>query len=306
VTQLLLHGAVRQGMTDRHYDADHDAPAAARGASLRGLVNGLGATLSITLVVGMGYWSYGLAVRDVSGVPVVRALEGPMRVAPEAPGGMQAAYQGLSVNTVAAEGTAAPLPERIILAPPPVPLDAADGPLPGSLPADPAEGWRTDLTDASVLMDSQEPPATQARLDADASTGLRLVSADVPGVARSPVPPQRPGTDLVAEAAAQATIAALSPVRSVDVEPEALTPGTRLVQLGAYDTKDAARDDWDRLASRFPALLEGKGRVIQEAESGGSAFYRLRAHGFEDEGDARRFCAVLLAESGTCIPVLIR
>ena len=66
-----------------------------------------GALMSVALIDGLGVWGYQLAVRDVSGVPVVRALEGPMRVAPDDPGGEQAEHQGLAVNNVAAEGVAA-------------------------------------------------------------------------------------------------------------------------------------------------------------------------------------------------------
>ena len=52
--------------------------------------------------------------------------------------------------------------------------------------------------------------------------------------------------------------------------------------------------------------MGGKARVIQEAESGGRTFYRLRAMGFDDINDARRFCSVLVAENADCIPVTTR
>src|SRR5690606_8862985 len=81
------------------------------------LVNLAGAVLSVALVAGVGIWSYRLMVRDVTGVPVIRALAGPIRVSPEDPGGRQAAYQGLSVNAVAAEGGAAGAAQTIALAP---------------------------------------------------------------------------------------------------------------------------------------------------------------------------------------------
>ena len=58
------------------------------------LVNLAGAALSVTLMLGVGVWSYRLMVRDVTGVPVIRALGGPIRVSPDDPGGRQAALQG--------------------------------------------------------------------------------------------------------------------------------------------------------------------------------------------------------------------
>ena len=69
---------------------------------------------------------------------------------------------------------------------------------------------------------------------------------------------------------------------------------------------EAARADWARLTTRFGDLMAGKAMVVQSAQSGGRAFYRLRAQGFENEDDARRFCAALLAENAACIPVAHR
>src|SRR5690606_33390739 len=89
------------------------------------MVNLAGALGSVALVLSLGYWGWELAVRDVRGVPVVRALEGPMRTAPEEVGGRVIDHQGLSVNDVAARdgGTGS---DRVVLAPAPVDLTADD------------------------------------------------------------------------------------------------------------------------------------------------------------------------------------
>jgi hypothetical protein len=79
-----------------------------------------------------------------------------------------------------------------------------------------------------------------------------------------------------------------------------------LVQLGAYESPEIARQEWTRFSSRFGEYMEGKQRVVQRAESGGRTFYRLRALGFEDLSDARRFCSALLAKKADCIPVVTR
>ena len=84
------------------------------------VVNWIGAILSVSLVVGLSVWAWQLTVRDVSGVPVIRALEGPMRVAPENPGGTVADHQGLAVNRITEGEEAAPAAERIVLAPAPL------------------------------------------------------------------------------------------------------------------------------------------------------------------------------------------
>jgi hypothetical protein len=49
--------------------------------------------------------------------------------------------------------------------------------------------------------------------------------------------------------------------------------------------------------------MDGKALVVQAAESGGRTFYRLRAHGFADETEARGFCTTMLEQNASCIPV---
>jgi hypothetical protein len=79
--------------------------------------------------------------------------------------------------------------------------------------------------------------------------------------------------------------------------------GSRLVQLGAFDSEDQALSEWDRLYGSFGDYLEGKQRLIQKATSGGRDFYRLRVVGFDDGSDAQRFCSAFLARKSACIPV---
>lgn len=100
--------------------------------SIGPLVNMIGAVASLALVAGTGVWGYKLLMRDVSGVPVVRAVEGPMRIQPEDPGGRQADHQGLAVNRVAAAGSAAAPADRLTLAPAPINLSDEDGTATGS------------------------------------------------------------------------------------------------------------------------------------------------------------------------------
>ena len=111
-------------------DFDHSDFGGAYDAPVRStfstVLNWIGAALSLGLIAGLGYWAYQLVVRDVTGVPVVRALEGPMRIAPEDPGGSTAAFQGLAVNAIAAEGTAEAPADLVVLAPVEVNLTEED------------------------------------------------------------------------------------------------------------------------------------------------------------------------------------
>ena len=49
------------------------------GAVLGTVTNWAGAAISLGLIVGAVMWGHSLLSRDVSGVPVVKALDGPMR-----------------------------------------------------------------------------------------------------------------------------------------------------------------------------------------------------------------------------------
>lgn len=52
--------------------------------------------------------------------------------------------------------------------------------------------------------------------------------------------------------------------------------------------------------------MRGRDRLIVKASSGGRDFYRLRAVGFADIDDAKRFCATMVAGDVDCIPILAR
>jgi len=77
-----------------------------------------GAAISVALVIGVGVWGWRLMVRDVTGIPVVSAMETPMRLSPTDPGGQVTPHSGLSVNAIAALGEAAPPEDVLYLAPP--------------------------------------------------------------------------------------------------------------------------------------------------------------------------------------------
>ncbi|MFC0813379.1 SPOR domain-containing protein, partial [Paracoccus panacisoli] len=89
------------------------------------LTHYLGALVSVGLMVGLAVWGYQLIVRDVSGVPVIRAVEGEARTAPDEPGGELTDRTGLAVNTVAGGGNAKAA-DKVAIAPAPTALDGQD------------------------------------------------------------------------------------------------------------------------------------------------------------------------------------
>jgi len=320
----------RQGqqMADADYDGygGYDGGRETGPVAARRYVNLIGGLISLGLVVGFGIWGYKLAVRDVRGVPVIQAMDGPMRIAPEDPGGEIASHQGLAVNAVAAVGVAASMPDRLVLAPRPAELapedvaglaaqGRAEG-LPVSVPGEALPGGADMVLAAAPPTESASPTAvavdaaiaealgllTETDADDEVLTlaGIELDPEPVVegAMPSSPRPKPRPGS----RAAAAPAVAAVIPAAQ-EVDPATIPIGTRLVQFGAFDSANEARAEWVRLSGQFGELMAGKGVVLQPAESGGRTFYRLRAHGFDDEADARRFCSAFVAQNATCIPV---
>ncbi|MEZ5675457.1 Sporulation related domain-containing protein [Thalassovita litoralis] len=274
------------------------------------MANWAGAAVSLALVVGVGVWGYQLVARDVSGIPVVRAAEGPMRIQPDDPGGAAAVNQGLAVNSVAATGSAEPPADQLILAPKPIQLsdeDVAQGQLATAVSSTASAAAHSSGTSVSVddlvasLTQDAEP------LETLQPARMKAPEVDVPGVERGLGRSLRPQTRPAGLQKTSAPAASVSaPSGAVEVDAGSLPAGTRLAQLGAYESAEIARKEWDRLFGRFGDYMDDKKRVIQKAESGGRTFYRLRAHGFADINDARRFCSALVAEKAECIPVTTR
>ena len=332
-------------MAEIEYSSMNDGAPDFRLPSLGKMVNVAGAVISLGLIAGLGWWGYQLVVRDVSGVPVVRALDGPMRVAPEDPGGQLADHQGLAVNSIPAEGEAQAPADRLVLAPQATQLTDEDTPVAtqqveapaATVITEPAPSVADTSAVASVASELAEPApvpnadsgaaagaeepgdaAATGQLDAAITAALTaataeettaptltdtsgrplvIVPSDLGGVTRSIVPLGRPDN-----------LAAL-PVLPVgddgvlSMTPAEIPTGTRLAQLGAFDSRDIAEAEWKRLGAKFPEFISGKARVIEEAQSGGKLFFRLRAHGFDGLADARRFCAAFVAADLNCIPV---
>lgn len=328
-------------MADFAYSrSEMDAAEELNSGNLQSMIHFLGGLVSIVLIAGLVAWGWQLLVRDVSGVPVVQALVGPMRVVPDEPGGAQAAHQGLAVNQIAEGQEAAPAADQIVLAPAPVEL--ADLTNVAPVIPQPANSVAEPVAEVALLQTPQAPAAptpqsvaaassalinellneantganTGANIGANTSsntssnsgaTALRrdTVSISVAGVRSSLVPAPRPvALQLAAANAAPASSPSATAPSEIDIT--TLSPGTRLVQLGAFDSPEDARREWGRLAAAYPDFFGPRDRIVMEAVSGGRTFFRLRAHGFADLMDARRFCTALLAEGAPCIPVTVR
>ena len=280
----------------------------------------VGAALSLSLLTGAIGWSYQLIVRDINQIPIVRAQLGPLRVAPDDPGGLTAANQGLSVTQLAVNERPI-LSDEIFLAPAAEVLSEENVALQISeenssitnkekfdtlevstensldlkiLPEQNATGLASN--NEAVLSTAAFSPK---KLEIENAVSLALsLTNEVNSSFNSLRPKIRPvvlnqiQTDNIAQSVANELVVTL-PV------------GSAVVQLGAFESKSLAQIEWQRLEALLGSVLTSKNMVIQKAESGGKVFYRLRAFGFDDLSDARQFCSAV-NDKVACIPVVTR
>ncbi len=261
---------------------------------------------SLAVVGGFGYWAVSLGTRNPNEVPIIRAMEGPARVQPDNPGGEQASHQGLAVNSVQSSGGVAAPANQVALAPEPEPLSSEDlaraDLQPVQKPAKPAVAVApTEPEQQQLAQRSEAPQEAPSPLD-DQLSG-RVIQDTPYSPRRSLRPISRPrGLAAQLENIQPASASPTPLAESV----ESVPLGTRLIQLGAYDSRDLAAQEWDKLFAKHGDLLDGKKRLIQAAESGGRKFFRLRAVGFASKDESRTLCSALLARGTPCIPVTAR
>ena len=285
--------------------------------ALGSVANWIGALVSLALVIGVSLWAYRLVVRDVSGVPVIKASSEPMRVAPQNPGGTAALNQGLSVNQVVEAGDDTQ-PEFVTLAPRPVALGDDDIPTaqiePVSTAVIAAPSRKAATVDIQTLADQIAVEVAPLNGELDTSEIVRLDSSSIENALKQALrepqtsvefvslrPKKRPDRLQRDVAVPSGELAALR-----ELAPDQIPVGTALVQLGAFASPEIARSEWRRLSGKFSSFMAGRELVIQRAVNGDRIFYRLRAAGFSDLSDARRFCSTLKAAETDCVPVVTR
>ena len=279
-----------------------------------------GAALSLFLLAGAIGWSYQLIVRDVNQIPIVRAQLGPLRVAPDNPGGLTAANQGLSVTQLAVNEKPL-LSNEIYLAP------AAEILNEENLALKVKEEYESNKVDGAfeikevnaensmnleTLPDQKEVDRktndvgvlskvafSQKKIEIENAVSLALSITNEPDKSLSWLRPKiRPVGFYRNGNITEDQIVSNEPMPKLPI-------GSAVVQLGAFDSKSLAESEWQRFEKILGSILIPKKMVVQKAESGGKIFYRLRASGFSDISDARQFCTAI-SDKVACIPVVTR
>ena len=279
-----------------------------------------GTALSLCLLAGAIGWSYQLIVRDINQIPIVRAQLGPLRVAPDNPGGLTAANQGLSVTQLAVSEKPL-LSNEIHLAPAAEILNADNLALQITEDVKSNKDNQTfeikevnaentlNLTVVSnkIEADSRSKEEevlsqvafSQKKMEIENAVSLALSIANNPVASPTSLRPKiRP---MVFLANNKTTVDGVASNEIISEPPM----GSALVQLGAFESMKLASSEWQRFEKLLGSMLISKNMVVQKAERGGKIFYRLRAAGFDDISDARQFCTAI-SDKVACIPVVTR
>jgi len=85
------------------------------------------------------------------------------------------------------------------------------------------------------------------------------------------------------------------------VAPAAVAPvGRAMVQVASVESEAGAAAEWARLSRKMPELLGERSPLVQRAEAGGHAVWRVRTGGFADVAAATQFCVKVRARGAGC------
>lgn len=245
---------------------------------------------------GIVWYAYDLGIRagSESVAPLIKAEEGPAKIRPEEPGGMEVPYQDKLVYDRLAPDQAEPPAERLL--PPP------EAPLPPPQAAEPPPPVAAPLDSAGVQVPEPPPP----------SPLIALIETEVP---KSDVPP--PLTAGIETAAPEAVPTPPAPevAASQEAAPakeaESATDLTAApaesyrVQVAAMRSSEAAYGGWQRLQAQHKDLLGKLKLTVQRVDLGPEkgVFYRVQAGPLADRAAARDLCTKLSLRRVGCLIV---
>lgn len=211
-------------------------------------------------------------VAAIDEVPLIQAPEGPYKVRPENPGGLDVDADSLTHSVAEGRDPGGELALDVI---PEEPVPVITTPPVRSAP----------VPEPGTAVTAQKAPAEKAQpKPAEAPPAKETPKLEAQKPAPKPEPKQEtpkpePAKPAPAQAASNVT-----------------------VQLGAFNSAASADQVWSKLSGRVGAL-GGLRRSVQPVETGGRTLYRLRAGGIASEAQAASVCAAVQAAGEQCVIV---
>ncbi len=239
----------------------------------------------------------------MSNVPNITQNFGRPSYRPEAPAGMDADVRRMALVAIGLGGVLAVVIGIVSLSHHvhhgvPV-IEAVAGPV-RVKPLDPGgmkvAGAEEAASGVEALGPTSEKPAIRALRAKTRQAGLHEAATHAAPV-HAVVAEQRPVSSPAIVPAPPVQKA--SATQALPVAPMAAPRGTT-VQLAAFDTQQAAEQDWGKMAEKIPGLFDGHRPEVERAKLAGRAVYRLRTGGFATIAAATEFCGKVRARGGDC------
>ena len=160
-------------------------------------------------------------------------------------------------------------------------------------------GAEEAVTGVEALAPAAERPAIRA-LHAKRPAPHPVQTAEARPAAAPAAPADfAPAAFAPAAIAPAAAVQRAAATQALPVPPSVAPRGTS-VQLAAFETQQAAEQDWGKLAVKVPGLFDGHRPEVERAQVAGHTVYRLRTGGFTNLAAATAFCGKLRAHGGDC------
>ena len=283
-----------------------------------------GAVISLNLILWAGYWTYNIISRDINGIPIVAAQPGPLRVAPDTPGGIEAENIELAVTKIASQELP-PNPKAVELAPSTekltpddltifqairqkkiidrqaalnnqIHLGVIEPNISKEISLEPVNTV-TNTANYSITENQSELVAAALALALKPSADNLIGSAVAQNKFKQIKPRLRPGSLL--EASVSTTETVIRPALA------SVETGLAVVQFGTFATETVAFEEWDRLSKNLSVILDGRPKYVERIKRNGNEIYRLRLGGFVNIDDASRFCSAVISQEN-CVPVIAK
>lgn len=283
-----------------------------------------GAVISVNLILWAGYWTYNIISRDINGIPIVAAQPGPLRVAPDTPGGIEAENIELAVTKIASQELP-PNPKAVELAPGTekltpddltifqairqkkiidrqaalnnqIHLGVIEPNLSKEISLEPVNTV-TNTANYSITENQSELVAAALALALKPSADNLIANAVAQNKFKQIKPRLRPGSLL--EASVSTTETVIRPALA------SVETGLAVVQFGTFATETVAFEEWDRLSKNLSVILDGRPKYVERIKRNGNEIYRLRLGGFVNIDDASRFCSAVISQEN-CVPVIAK
>ncbi|MBL6455258.1 SPOR domain-containing protein [Belnapia sp. T6] len=238
-----------------------------------------GGLLGTLAMAGAVYW--GISRMGPRTVPLIEPDARPVKIRPEAPGGLVVPNQ-----------------DQLVLEPPSVRRAAERNAASARLDQGPEVPALDQLRQQAAP--PAPPPAAAPPAPPMAPSAL-VAPAPLPApVAARPAAPATP-TQPAPVQPAPATVAAAAPAKP-GIAPVA--GGRAMVQLAALTSEESARGEWERLQHRVPELAAFQPVITRFDRGEGQApLYRLRTGGLANAAAARTLCAAVQAKAAPCTPI---